>query len=384
MKNFVVLFFLLLLACQKEDCGTKPEIIWRMEFPSSMPSGNWKSSPIIYKDFLIVAIGDPESRTSSLYKFSKDDGSFIAQWEETVPDIIGCSFYLGEKYLYKNLLISKNECDEVIAVNLNTMKTVWKIDAFNSQNRLYSLDGKVFTVEYTNGGLNIYEIDIEKQQKSFVYYVPPVEYGFFVEVQKPYFYREGSSDRLVIATQKDSAFILINYNITKSTVVWEVKMDEFKNSEATPCDISSTNDYIIISSNDYISCRNKFNGDYHWSKSRDVTFNVEEPLVTEEVILSATEKLYCYDNAKGYVVWSREYGDDGIKWGSSANLGFMGGLFFICGSPLNPANGNPYWFDFDQWGNLDLPFYHLPAYDKVDDALYYTNMSAIYKVKKPG
>lgn len=383
MRNLIIVLVFLTLSCRKEDYSQKPEIIWEKEFPSFVPTGNWKSSPVIFEDYLIVAIGDPSSLEATLYKFSKKDGSYIAKWEETINEILGCSFYIGNKYLYKNLLISKKECDKVVAINLNSMKTEWEIDSYDSQSNIYPLNEKVYTVEYSQNGLNIYEIDIEKKEKKFIYLVPPIEYGVFVEVQKPHFYKDSSSTRLVITTQKESEFILVNYNITNSEIAWEVKMNEYNNKEATPADISSTNNLIIVSSNDYISCRSKINGDYIWSKDRDISYNVEEPLVTEERTISATNKLYCYDNSNGQIIWTRNDKQDGIGWGSSANLGFMGDLFFIGSSPLNPDNGNAYWFDFDQWGNLILDFWWLPAYDETDDALYYTSMTSIYKVKKP-
>lgn len=383
MRYLVIIFVFLTLSCRKEDDNPKPEIVWEKEFPSIIPTGNWKSSPIIFEDYLIVAIGDPSTLKASLYKFSKTDGSYISKWDETINEITGCSFYIGNKYLYKNLLISKKECDKVVAINLNSMQTEWEIESYDSQRNIYPLDEKVYTVEYSEDGLNIYEIDIEKQEKTFIYFVPPIEYGAFVEVQKPHFYKDSSSTRLLITTQKNSELLLINYNITTSEVEWEVKLSIFNKIESTPTDISSTSKLIIVSSNDYISCRNKANGDYLWYQDRNAKYNAEEPLVTEHKTISATEKLYCYDNSNGQIIWTRNDKQDGIVWGSSANLGFMGGLFFVGSSPINPDNGHSYWFDFDRWGNLILDFWWLPAYDETDDALYYTSMTSLYKVKKP-
>jgi outer membrane protein assembly factor BamB len=386
MKTYQFLTLLILvtligIGCEKEGLDKKPNILLRVPLPDEM-QGRWHiSSPIVFEEYLIVSGRDPITLAATFFKLNNTDGTLHSVWNEVT--IWGID--IDRKYLWDDKLYFNNRREQIIAIDLHTMKTLWRVPANTSRDGFFPLKDKIYITRYLPSGVNYYSIDLVTQEEAFAYSIPPIETGIFAFASNPCFYEINASEvGILVTTKTEEGFVLLNFNITQQQPIWQTVLHEFNtHAQSSPIDVQLINDDILVNSLDYMSHRKLDKGTRIWQLNRQASQNIEEPVINEELIVSATDKLFCYDMKYGNILWTREDGQDGIAWGSGAQMLIYDHLVFMYRSPMDLQTGEAYWIDLDRYGNQTFEFTGLPGIDPQENVLYYTNSKELFKIEMP-
>jgi outer membrane protein assembly factor BamB len=382
MKIKFVLFATMLIclySCSKDDDGIrfgKPKIIWEKELPELMTGRlNSASSPVVYGDYLISSERDTGTNKSRFYKFHKSDGTYINRWEE------GTHWWLSGylKYFYKDQLIFNNRGEKITAIDIHTMETAWEITTPYIHSYIYPLDNKVFGVQFIDGRQVFWEFNLDTKHSRVVFSTDPVETGIFSTVSKPSFFINETNDTIIsVATVVDSSFILVCHNISADSLLWERELSEFnENAHKPPSSVSSVDSFLVVNSNDYLSCRDAKDGEMIWSHSitsNPISVNFD-PLVTRNYIFHGGDRLVCASTISGETIWSHENRENGIYIGATNDLLYEDGTFFLDPTPFDMQTGYPY-------RNWDIGSGN-PGVEVGAGKLYYTSRGKLVCVKNP-
>lgn len=382
--KYLLLIFIIIAAtfssCHNDGKGNNIDIVW-VEKSDGLDDYRLDSEPILHQGFLYVSGMRFTDYRPVLVKFNQKNGKKVGVWDTGMRAGLDKS----KQYFYGDHSFFVRREEALTSINLTTMQTDWEVsfDAFIEE-RFARLENKIYILEYKSPSINIYEINLNNQQKRFVLATTQTDSGMFAVISLPAAYLTAAKDTaLCLVSQRGKEIRLINYNVTRKDTIYDLKVDGFTKSPIKNLHIQNENLYIY--SNDTIQCLNLSDGKHKWYRNMEPDMNIEDPYFSDRYIFYPSLRLYCIDAQTSKQYWSVPKDWAGLMWGSSANMELVDQILFFNGFPVRVESGEivESWNGRDSWDESTLPFGGTPAYDRDKEYLYFFTNNRMFCTKLP-